>query len=63
MNDLEQLERRYRRLLACYPRHFRREHEEEMLQSVSVPSHCSPRCWRSSPTRTATTRSRLVTGP
>jgi hypothetical protein len=31
MSDRSQLERRYRRLLACYPRAFRREHEEEML--------------------------------
>lgn len=31
MNDLAELERRYRRLLACYPPAFRREHEEEML--------------------------------
>jgi hypothetical protein len=29
--DQSRLERRYRRLLACYPRAFRREHEEEML--------------------------------
>jgi hypothetical protein len=31
MSDRSQLERRYRRLLACYPRAFRREHEQEML--------------------------------
>lgn len=31
MTDQSQLERRYRRLLACYPRAFRREHEDEML--------------------------------
>jgi hypothetical protein len=31
MSDRSRLERRYRRLLACYPRVFRREHEEEML--------------------------------
>jgi len=31
MTDSTHLERRYRRLLACYPRAFRREHEEEML--------------------------------
>jgi hypothetical protein len=31
MSDRVQLERRYRRLLACYPRAFRRDHEEEML--------------------------------
>lgn len=31
MSNRTDLERRYRRLLACYPRAFRREHEEEML--------------------------------
>jgi hypothetical protein len=31
MTDSTLLERRYRRLLALYPRAFRREHEEEML--------------------------------
>jgi hypothetical protein len=31
MTDPTSLERRYRRLLACYPRAFRREHTEEML--------------------------------
>jgi hypothetical protein len=31
MNEFPQLERRYRRLLACYPRAFRRENEEEIL--------------------------------
>jgi hypothetical protein len=31
MNDSVNLERRYRRLLACYPRAFRHEHEREML--------------------------------
>ncbi len=31
MTDHERLERRYRRLLRCYPRAFRREHEDEML--------------------------------
>jgi hypothetical protein len=31
MNDREGLERGYRRLLACYPREFRRENEEELL--------------------------------
>ena len=31
MTDRTQLERRYRRLLACYPKAFRREHEDEML--------------------------------
>lgn len=31
MSDSTQLERRYRRLLAFYPKAFRREHEEEML--------------------------------
>lgn len=31
MSDREGLERRYRRLLACYPREFRRQNEEEIL--------------------------------
>ena len=31
MSELERLERRYRRLLACYPRAFRRENGEEIL--------------------------------
>jgi len=31
MNDREGLERGYRRLLACYPREFRRENGEELL--------------------------------
>ena len=31
MSDSADLERRYRRLLVCYPRSFRREHEQEML--------------------------------
>jgi hypothetical protein len=31
MNDDPDLERRYRRLLACYPAAFRHEHEQEML--------------------------------
>jgi len=31
MNDASDLERRYRRLLACYPAAFRREHDREML--------------------------------
>ncbi len=31
MSDPCELERRYRRLLACFPSAFRREHEEEML--------------------------------
>jgi hypothetical protein len=31
VTDQAQLERRYRRLLRCYPRAFRREHEDEML--------------------------------
>jgi len=31
MSDDPDLERGYRRLLACYPASFRREHEQEML--------------------------------
>jgi hypothetical protein len=31
MNDDSDLEHRYRRLLACYPAAFRREHEQEIV--------------------------------
>jgi hypothetical protein len=31
MTEVTRLERGYRRLLACYPKAFRREHEDEML--------------------------------
>ena len=31
MSEQAELERRYRRLLACYPRAFRRENGEEIL--------------------------------
>lgn len=31
MTNPEHLERGYRRLLACYPKSFRREHEQEIL--------------------------------
>jgi hypothetical protein len=31
VSDSAELERRYRRLLACYPRAFRREHEQEIV--------------------------------
>jgi hypothetical protein len=31
MNDDPDLERRYRRVLACYPAAFRREHQQEMF--------------------------------
>ena len=31
MSDSTQLERRYRRLLAFYPKAFRRDHEQEMI--------------------------------
>jgi len=31
VSDSAKLERRYRRLLACYPRAFRQEHEQEIL--------------------------------
>ncbi len=36
MTDSTQLERRYRRLLALYPKAFRREHEQEMLAVLMV---------------------------
>jgi hypothetical protein len=38
-------ERRYRRLLACYPRAFRREHEEEILWVLMAGAE--DRRWRS----------------
>jgi hypothetical protein len=31
MNDAAELERRYRRLLKCFPAGYRREHEQEIL--------------------------------
>lgn len=31
MSDSAELERRYRRLLACYPRAYRHESEQEIL--------------------------------
>lgn len=31
MNDAADLERRYRRLLKCFPARYRREHEQEIL--------------------------------
>ena len=31
MSDRENLERGYRRMLACYPRDFRRENSDEIL--------------------------------
>ena len=40
MSEQANLERRYRRLLACYPRAFRRENEEEIL---AVLLACAPR--------------------
>jgi hypothetical protein len=39
MTDSSQLERRYRRLLACYPRAFRRESEDEMLAVLLATTH------------------------
>jgi hypothetical protein len=36
MTDSKRLERRYRRLLAFYPKAFRREHEEEILAVLMV---------------------------
>jgi hypothetical protein len=44
MNDDSDLERRYRRLLACYPAAFRREHEREML-SVLMAAAEQGRRW------------------
>jgi hypothetical protein len=39
MSDVTCLERRYRRLLACYPKAFRREHEDEMLVVLMAGAH------------------------
>jgi hypothetical protein len=39
MTDSVALERRYRRLLAWYPRSFRREHEEEILSVLMAGAH------------------------
>jgi hypothetical protein len=39
MSDSADLERRYRRLLAWYPRAFRREHEQEMLSVMMAGAH------------------------
>jgi hypothetical protein len=38
MNDDRDLERRYRRLLACYPAAFRREYEQEILSVLMTGS-------------------------
>ena len=50
MNQSARLERRYRRLLACYPRAFRRKNEDEILAvpTGSWPAHrtgSSGRAW------------------
>lgn len=37
------LERRYRRWLTCYPRHFRAEHEDELLTVLLAVSHVGQR--------------------
>ncbi len=39
MNDQAGLERGYRRLLACYPRSFRRDNEEEVLAVLLATAH------------------------
>jgi len=39
MNDQAGLERGYRRLLACYPRSFRRDSEEEVLAVLLATAH------------------------
>jgi hypothetical protein len=39
MSEPAQLERRYRRLLACYPRAYRRENEEEILAVLLACAH------------------------
>ena len=38
MSDCARLERGYRRLLACYPREFRRENEDEILGVLMATS-------------------------
>lgn len=44
MTATDDLERRYRRLLALYPKGFRREHEEEML-SVLIAGAATGQRW------------------
>jgi hypothetical protein len=39
MSDPARLERRYRRLLACYPRAYRRENQEEILAVLLACAH------------------------
>jgi hypothetical protein len=39
MTDISPLERGYRRVLACYPKAFRRESEEEMLAVLLATAH------------------------
>jgi hypothetical protein len=39
MSEPARLERRYRRLLACYPRAYRRENEEEILAVLLACAH------------------------
>ena len=39
MTDSPQLERRYRRVLACYPKAFRRESGEEILAVLLATAH------------------------
>ena len=39
MTDSSQLERRYRRVLACYPKAFRRESGEEILAVLMATAH------------------------
>lgn len=43
MNDVQTLERRYRRWLVCYPRAFRREHEAELLTVLLAISRAGQR--------------------
>ncbi|MGH2861916.1 MAG: hypothetical protein ACRDLT_10495 [Solirubrobacteraceae bacterium] len=44
MSDQSQLERRYRRLLACFPAAFRSEHEDEMLVLLLACARDGRRC-------------------
>jgi hypothetical protein len=40
MTDSAHLERRYRRLLAFYPKAFRREHEQEIVSVLMAGTAC-----------------------
>lgn len=58
MNRSASLERGYRRLLACYPRAFRRENEDEILAVLMATAEAGRRLpgWPSPPTCSAARR-------